>query len=583
MLLEAVYHKPYSEYAFSLDENTLVIRIRAKKNELVRVLLFYYEKYNEQQKGSAPMEKVCCDELFDYFEVKLSIGFKRFKYMFYLESPYEYKWYSANGFFEHKPEWGFFSFSYILKGDIVESPDWFKNSIIYQILPDRFMNPLYPSDSSVRKKWDGTQSDGFTFFGGNMDGILMKIDYLKGLGINAIYLNPVFYAKSYHRYDTIDYYNIDPVLGDKKKIKELIDVCHKNNIRVILDGVFNHCSTDFFAFRDVWENGASSEYRDWFIIGSFPLKFHPKPNYEHFGTFGSLPKLNTSNQEVVKYLYDVALYWIEEFDIDGWRFDVADEVAHDFWRRLRERIKSGKKHSVLIGEIWDEASSWLGGDQFDSCLNYPLKSLINDLFAYHSISVERFRQKINTLLMNYKTGVIQQMVNLIGSHDTPRFLTLCGENKKKFELGVVFQFAFPGVPLIYYGDEVGMSGGGDPDCRKLMVWNQDRWDHDIQELYKFMIDLRKRWNVLVVGDYKDLEVKPDKDVLTFKRENEHACVIVMLNISEKRVNCHISLDQRLKGIPLFENLKTGETVDLQTPEKGIRLNAYEWKIVGVKY
>lgn len=566
MQLEAIFHEPYSQFAFPMDSNTLIIRLRTKKNDVNACMLIYHEKYDSTQRGKIQMDKVASDELFDYYEVELNVGIKRFKYMFYLEDNFEVKWYNQNGFFDYMPQWGFFSYSHICEKDVIEEVLWFKNSTVYNIFPDRFSR--FP---------DSRETKG-PVYGGNIKGIIMKLDYLIKLGVNVIYLNPIFKSHSYHRYDVIDYYELDPVFGEKSELKELINLCHKNGIRIIFDGVFNHSSDKFFAFRDVVQNKEGSEYRDWYHITSFPVINYPRPNYECFSYYGGMPKLNTGNSETKNYLFDVVKYWTTEFDVDGWRFDAADEIARNFLRELRIKIKTLNKDVVLIGEIFDEASSWLFGDQFDSVMNYHLKALINDLFAYRSIDAELFRMRINGYIMKFKKKVLYSMVNIIGTHDTPRFLTLCEGSEKRFELGVVFQFTFPGVPLIYYGDEIGMKGEGDPDCRKPMIWDESKWNSKLLRLYHFLIDIRKRNEVLRNGEYRDLFVNGDKGILAYKRENEKDRIVVVMNTTDHKVKGAVELGSSFRAVKVLECLKDKKQEAIEGGKIKLNLKPLEWRI-----
>ncbi len=566
MHLEAIYHKPYSQFAFPRDSNTLVIRLRAKKNDINFCLVIYHEKYNNSIRGKVEMKKTASDELFDYFEAELNVGIKRFKYMFYFEDNYEMKWYNKNGFFDYMPEWGFFSYSYICEADVFEEVEWFTNSTVYQIFPDRFSKvPPYIETKGMK-------------YGGNIKGIINRLDYLTKLGVNAIYLNPVFLSDSYHRYDIIDYYELDPVFGEKDELKELVDLCHAKGIKIIFDGVFNHTSDKFFAFKDVLENGEASLYKDWYYVDSFSVVNYPIPNYECFSFYGGMPKLNTANPETARYLFDVVKYWILEFDVDGWRFDAADEVNRKFWRDLRTEIKALKKDVVLIGEIFDEASSWLEGDQFDTVLNYPMKEFINDLFAYRSIDVEIFKMRINSYVMQFNKNVLNSMVNIISTHDTPRFLTLCGGDEKRFELAVVFQFTFPGVPLVYYGDEVGMEGETDPDCRNPMVWDEGKWNRKLLELYVFLIDIRNKSEALRHGEYRSLCTQGDKGILAYKRESKRDRIVVVMNTKEHNAGGTIELGGSFREVKALEALREKELAQVEGCKIKLSLKPLEWRI-----
>lgn len=564
MNIEAIFHKQYSEYAYPSDENTFVVRLRTKRDDIRVCILIYHEKYDTSIKGTRLMKKVASDRLYDYYETSLSVGIKRFKYMFYLEDDYNVRWYNQDGFSSYKPDWGYFSYSFVVKSDIFMETEWFKNKIVYQVFPDRFYKMPY----EPLGKYD--------FFGGSMRGIIDKVDYFVLSGVDCIYLNPVFSSPSYHRYDTENYYEIDPRLGSKEDLLQLVKVCHEKGIKIILDAVLNHCSDRFFAFCDVVTNGEKSIFKDWFYIDSFPIFHSPKPNYECFSFFGGMPKFNTSNKEVEKYLIDVLLYWTKEFDIDGWRFDVADELDRGFIRKVRHSLKTEKKDIILIGEVFDEASSWLLGDQFDSVINYPLKALLNDLVAYRSINSITFKRKLDEYLMKFKKNTWNTMVNIIGSHDTPRFLTSCGECIKRFQIGVALQFTLPGVPLVYYGDEKGMTGGGDPHCRKPMIWDRRKWNGDIANFYNFIIELRRKYISLQYGDYRGIEL-PCEEVFCFVREYKVERLLIVVNTSDESSTIKLDLGSE-RIYDRLVCLKDCMVVKADINNVVLTLKPLEWKI-----
>lgn len=573
MLLEAIYHKPYSEYACIENVNTLVVRIRTKKDDVTNVILVYHEKYDPTIKGSELMEKKASDELFDYYEVKVEGSVKRFKYMFYLESRYSIRWFNADGFHASRPEWGFFTYASSLVEDKPHTPEWLSRSVLYQVFPDRFAN------TGKRAHKDSfTEKALKQHFGGTLEGLTNKLDYICGLGVNGIYLNPIFKSGSYHRYDIEDYYAVDPVFGTEAQLKRFIELCHEKNLKVIFDGVFNHCSSRFFAFKDLIAKGKDSLYRNWFFYHSLPIQSYPKPNYECFAFYGGMPKLNTSNSEVIKYFCEVGAYWIEKFDIDGWRLDVADELNRGFIRKLRETVKRAKKDAVLMGEIWDEASAWLSGDQLDSTMNYPLRSQLNDLLAYRSIDAYVFKCKLSKSMMSLKSSALKHQINIIGTHDTPRFLTLCGEDKRRYALGAVLQFTLPGIPLVYYGDETGMTGDGDPFCRKPMEWDEAEWDLELVNLYKLLIDLRKNHPALSGGEFKLLENKNSNGVFAFMRKTKKDALIIVLNTTDIKIKDLIELGEAGDGIGQLEDLTGHKSVSLDNRQLKVSLKPYQWKL-----
>lgn len=261
---------------------------------------------------------------------------------------------------------------------------------------------------------------------GDIQGIIEKLPYLAELGVNTIYLTPIFKSPSNHKYDISDYYKIDPSFGDIGLLKLLKWTAKQQGMRLILDAVFNHSGDQFFAFRDVLKRGDASPYKDWYHVHSFPIVQKPIPNYETFSHAEStMPKLNTSNPELVDYLLKVARYWIEEVGIDGWRLDVANEVDQQFWRRLRTEVKGISSDLALIGEIMHQAGPWLRGDQFDSVMNYLFREAVLDFFARQTVGATCFLEEIVQIQMNYTDQANSAMLQLLGSHDTERFLTAC--------------------------------------------------------------------------------------------------------------------------------------------------------------
>ena len=308
-------------------------------------------------------------------------------------------------------------------------------------------------------------------FGGNLAGIVDKLDYIASLGVNAVYLCPIFKSNSNHRYHTVDYFEIDPVLGTLKDFDKLVKKAHKLGLRVILDGVFNHCSRGFFQFNSLMELGKNSPYVDWFHVHGWPLHaYSGKPNYDCWWGYPALPKFNTDNPDVREYLFSVGEYWMKR-GIDGWRLDVPNEIDDDsFWQEFRRRIKAVNPEAYIVGEIWDEPSRWLQGDQFDGVMNYPLRrAVLAYLFDEKSISLAEFATRLREAFPKGRFGV---QMNLLGSHDTIRLASLPCSNLQRVKLAFAILFFLPGAPCVYYGDEIGMIGGKDPDNRRAFPWDK---------------------------------------------------------------------------------------------------------------
>lgn len=411
------------------------------------------------------------------------------------------------------------------------TPYWVQDSIFYHIFPDRFANGDTSNDPPNVQKW-GTPPTIWGFQGGDLRGILQHLDYLLDLGVNALYLNPIFLASSNHRYNTSDYFQIDPALGTQADFHALVDALHKNNMRIILDGVFNHCGRGFFAFTDVLENNDRSAYKDWFYIKQFPLDAYDgggdAQNYIGWWNHKSLPKLNTGNPKVREYIFRVARYWIEQ-GADGWRLDVPNEIDDDgFWEEFRHIVKSVNRDAYLTGEIWDVNPRWANNSHFDGLMNYPVKDALAALLMERENAVQ-FGNRIESLFKAYPRENVFAMYVPLDSHDTERFKTLLGRDTKKLKLAFLFQMAFPGAPAVYYGDEIGMEGDKDPDSRRAFPWRESNWDQGLRQWVRLLISLRKRSPALRRGEY--VRLLAEEGIYAFARILGEQNLLIVLNAS----------------------------------------------------
>jgi cyclomaltodextrinase len=462
----------------------------------------------------------------------------------------------------------------------IVTPDWVKDAVFYQIFPDRFARSERVPKPSNLEPWDSPPTV-YGFKGGDLLGVAERLDYLQELGITAIYFNPIFQSAANHRYHTHDYCQVDPILGGDGAFRELLDAAHARGIRVVLDGVFNHASRGFYQFHHTLENGAASPYLDWFHFDVGRLRARNGLNaypdreaaqhspigqrslealgYQAWWDLPALPKFNTDTPAVRRFIFDVARHWIE-FGIDGWRLDVPQDIDDDaFWREFRRVVKAADPEAYIVGEIWSEAHRWLQGDQFDAVMNYIFDRACLGFFGgerldttqrpggfpLQPLSAVQFADEIDRMLALYDWEVTLVQLNLLSSHDMPRFLTLVQGDREALKLATLFQMTFPGAPCVYYGDEVGMEGNHDPDCRRSFPWDEARWDADLLAFFRRAIALRHEHPALRRGGYRRLHADERCGAYAFARRGEEETLVVVLN------NGPASYDLDVPGWDLF--------------------------------
>lgn len=412
-------------------------------------------------------------------------------------------------------------------------PDWVQDAVFYQIFPDRFANGDPANDPPNVQPW-GAPPTLHGLQGGDLRGVVERLDYLLDLGVTALYLNPVFRAPSNHRYNTTDYYAVDPRLGGADGLRALFDAAHACGLRVILDGVFNHSGRGFFAFQDLLENEQHSAYVDWYHVLRFPLEAYgpgPAEAYRAWWGLKSLPKFNTDNPAVRAYLLGVARHWIEQ-GADGWRLDVPNEIDDDgFWAEFRREVKSADPEAYLVGEIWEADARWVGPGHFDGLMNYPLRQALLEWIAARQSGPTAFARRLEELRAICPEAHHRAQYLTLGSHDTERVRTLCGGEARKVRLLYLLLFALPGAPAIYYGDEIGLEGGKDPDCRAAFPWDEGRWDTVTRAFVKDLIAVRKAVPALRRGTLTHILADDDAGVLAFARGAGAEGVICAANAS----------------------------------------------------
>ena len=574
----AIHHVPDSEYAYPLNENTLRLVLKVARGEKFKeIAVLWNNKYDfDKRRNFSRMRKLCSDALHDYYVCDLPCADVRFAYIFLLTLPGNKEYYfSEEGVteeydFEHG-YYTFFQFPFINRADVIKPVPWAKKAIIYQIFIDRFCRgDMEKDDAYITQPWEQVPG-AKDFAGGDIKGITEKLDTIREMGFNALYLTPVFRAPSNHKYNITDYAKVDPMFGKNADMYALIEAVHARGMRLILDAVFNHCDESNPLFADVKEKGTASEFYDWFIVhgekptlGSpssapssacatsapisprhpeakpkDPEKRSPSPisfaedgvsaygsapsvgggkgggasslcNYEIFADCTYMPKWNTSNPKAREYLIRIALTYLS-WGVDGLRLDVADEMSHVFWRELRNAVKEKYPNALLIGEVWHENGMYLGGDEFDGVMNYKLQKTFIDYFASGALTAEEAADRINRICMSHRRQEGDMMLNFLDDHDTPRFLRLCGEDENALR--------------------VALTGDGDPDCRRTYDWAQ-KPRHAL-----FLRELSRTRNLLPEGE--------------FYAKIEHGCLVLVRENGAERVKAYFGRTET-RGDVIFE-------------------------------
>ena len=464
----------------------------------------------------------------------------------------------------------------------IRTPDWAKDAVFYQIFPDRFARSARVPKAGHLQAW-GEPPSFHRYQGGDLLGVAERLDHIASLGVNALYLCPVFQSASNHRYHTHDYYQVDPMLGGNDALRELLDAAHARGMRVVLDGVFNHASRGFFQFSDLLEQGQDSAYLDWFHAGPFPLSAYDdaKPaNYAAWWGNRALPKFNTGTQAVRDFLWGVAEHWMR-FGIDGWRLDVPNEIDDDaFWQEFRRRVKAINPDAYIVGEIWGDAGRWLAGDQFDAVMNYPftrpclayfgartLDNRLNEASGtghVEPLTAAAFARRMLEVSQLYAPQIVQAQMNLLDSHDTARFISVVGGDHTAHRLALTFQFTYVGAPCLYYGDEIGLPGGPDPDCRRAMPWDdQGSWQQDTLALVRTLTAARHASVALRRGSFQVLHA--ENDLLIYGRIHGDEVAYVAMNTALEAQSTPLSglKPGRYRDVLSGRTLTATETLELE--------------------
>lgn len=576
----AIYHMPLLEYRHALPDGRACLRVRTGRDDFTHVFARVTSNYAGPEffakADEYEMERAYRDEWHDYYEVVFTPRDKRLKYLFVLRSDEVTVKLDAGGIHygadarEDVSE--AFAFAYVYAAPAM--PEWAPGSVGYQIFPDRFRrdeNPVEPAGEPV-EPWTSNRVQNEYRYGGNLRGMIKAVPYLKELGVKMIYTNPIFVSDTSHRYNTFDYFKIDPLLGTEEDLRDLSDTLHANGMKIVLDGVFNHSGIGFEPFVKAKRN-KRSKYRDWFFFDK-----ETTHGYHTFGDWKYMPKLNLANEECAQYFLKVGAYWLKNGHVDGWRLDVSPEVWPDFWRRFRNMMKRENPESLMIAECWDDSREWLtNGDMFDSTMHYVLSRNIWNRFCYHNITTAQFDAALNRSAMLYPQRVQDVLWTFLGSHDTQRLRTRAGGDIRMLHGAAFFQMTYLGMPIIYYGDELGMEGADDPFCRYPMKWDEVEGNETHRHFQK-LAHLRNSHEALRIGSFRSVAAC-ENGLYAYMRATENEKLLCIVNTSLENAGEWIRLPEAFIGSKQLTDLYSGWTVTQQSGMIFVQLPAGEGMIL----
>lgn len=511
MNTSAVFHKSYFINCYPINDKELKVSLRTGK-DIEGVIIIHEDPFTQGVAGNEAgwtglrsemtLEREMDDEYI--WSIILKPGYKRLKYCFEIRGNGEQATVYEDGYrLEGTDDYRagrYFIFPWINESDVAVTPDCVADTVWYQIFPDRFSRGNQDSKRFPVSNWECRDDSNYhEHFGGDLRGIINRLQYIADLGITGIYLNPIMKSDTNHKYGVDDYDMIDPDFGTEDDMKELVSKAHQMGIKVMVDAVFNHCGKNFGPWKDAVEKGPSSQYFNWFYINKWPFSQNEwnsrQGDFYTFAFVDDMPKLNTNNPAVANYLIERAKHWVTDWKIDAIRFDVGNEVAHSFVRKLRTEVKNIDPDIYLLGELWHDSFAWMMGDEYDSVMNYAFLEGVDKYFSGNRKDPWTFRFMIDRIYSMYYEQMNKVLFNILDSHDTGRLMDRCHNNGNVLVKMLTVLLTMQGSPCIYYGTEVGMNGSGSKCNRKCMPWDEiesNKYEWLISRI-KALIDIRNQY------------------------------------------------------------------------------------------
>lgn len=549
MELSAVIHRPASEMAYLINENVLRVSLRAKHNNIKAIEIFYGDPYdrrltqNNQEVWTyqtKPMHRQLKGVLTDYWQVDLPVPESRhLEYAFRIKSADDRQYlyddrrlttYSEKNRVNIKG----FRTPYLNISDVLTIPGWLKQTTWYQVIPDRFAQG---KEVSLEELSD--QEPSVNSLSGNLQGLVQNLGYIADLGFNGLDLTPIFKAYSNHKYDTIDFFNVDSSLGEKEDLAQLVTKAHEMGIHVMLEATINYLSDASLQWQDVRKNGARSRFASWFRIYEFPVTYslEADPNYAHQASYAMfannphMPMLNLENEEVQAYLLGVLAYWVKEFDIDAWRLSHGDDIPQAFQAKIAKKLRGIRPDIYLLSENVQTSQNHIGQPVFNGAVNYPHMEVIKSYFSEKEESSGEFIAALNAQFLRNRRQTNQGMFNVLDTPRSPRLMSQAHDDPQLLRAILAFNYLQVGTPVVLYGTEQLMAGMEAPNNRQNLSWEEEKQDDVMKRYLRLLNNFRHEYaDVLTDGNFEWSQYSNRYNYFSFIRTFGDKKIFVLFNL-----------------------------------------------------